>query len=346
MDVELATRYGQANQGSMDVAGRFGRKSNWMFVIIGASLLMITLMRFKPLCPDEVFAAGYGADSFPDRALLRTVDEDMCKIWENGQVTLYRQIFDTAEGAKLTNNWNYAGGDKAVPFTVCSYIMGFTILRPQCCAFAVAADADQSNSLEESEFKTFRRLLIRYKALIEVYLKCSGFGFRQCEAAGNMEKISETVRAVFYDLDKNKDNWLEQRELEGIFAAFGSAVSSPKTGWAERTFYNKVMHFTRSYPFLLDKDHNGVLDSKEINLVNYFFITKATAVAKPDAVEKPKEHDRCKNLVLWVSRVATLPKLVSLDAVCDKYKDPETVLRKTGVLSCYENSCLNKPPPS
>jgi len=332
MDVELATRYGQANQGSMDVAGRFGRKSNWMFVIIGASLLMITLMRFKPLCPDEVFAAGYGADSFPDRALLRTVDENVCKFIDSPQTSKYKDVLDLEAAVKskvdanVLEKLNNLEADLrdtvAVPYKVCEVLLG-SIMKPQCCAFAVAADADQSDSLDASEFKTLIRLLVRYQALIPIYQKCSGFGFGQCEAAGLMEKISETVRTVFYDLDRNRDNWLEQRELEGIFAVFGSAVSSPKRGWSERTFYQQVLHFTRSYPFLLDKDHNGVLDSKELKLVKFFFAS-----------------GRCKNMVLWVSRVQTLPKLVSLDDICTPaFDDPVKILRRLGVLSCYEHSC-------
>jgi len=327
MDVELATRYGQANQGSMDVAGRFGRKSNWMFVIIGASLLMITLMRFKPLCPDEVFAAGYGADSFPDRALLRTVDEKVCKLISTESTEKFKNVLDKSVldkfEAGVLDGTIPAGttDDNAVPYTVCK-LLGST-LRPQCCAFAVAADADQSDSLDASEFKTLTRLLLRYKLLIPIYQTCSGFGFRQCEAAGLMNDIAETVRKVFHDLDKNRDNWLEQRELEGIFAVFGSAVSSPKRGWSERTFYQQVLHFTRSYPFLLDKDHNGVLDSKELKLVKFFFAS-----------------GRCKNMVLWVSRVQTLPKLVSLDDICTPaFDDPVKILRRLGVLSCYEHSC-------
>jgi len=308
MDVELATRYGQANQGSMDVAGRFGRKSNWMFVIIGASLLMITLMRFKPLCPDEVFAAGYGADSFPDRALLRTVDNEVC-------TTLL-----TSQAEKSKNGNVMADCTTLVP----------KILTPQCCAFAIAADADQSEQLDVAELKTLTTQVVRYKKLITLYYQCSGFGSRACP---HSDDVATEVRNLFHDLDKNHDNWLEQRELVGIFAAFGSAVSSPQGGMSERSFSRTMLHLTRSYPFLLDRDHNGVLDEKEMKLVHYFFT--------PSGIVGNEMDTRCPNFVLWVSRVQTLRRLVELDTICPKGKTtfPLDVLRRLGVVGCFDQEC-------
>jgi len=323
MDVELATRYGQANQGSMDVAGRFGRKSNWMFVIIGASLLMITLMRFKPLCPDEVFAAGYGADAFPDRALLRTVDESVC----NFKTTLkYPEIYSVEEMSKRkidkADTASAADLMKVCELDIDQAIKNAKILKPQCCAFILAADTDQSEGLSISEVTVMRNLLKRYKDLIWVYYRCSGFTFKKCEAGE--EDIAGKVRGVFHTLDKNKDNWLEQSELVGIFAAFGSAVASPRGGMSERSFYGKMHHLTMSYPFLLDRDYNGVLDSKEMELINYFFANNG----------KVSEAARCSNLVLWVSRVQRLRKLVSLKEICQGEEDTLKKLKKLGVIAC------------
>jgi len=324
MDVELATRYGQANQGSMDVAGRFGRKSNWMFVIIGASLLMITLMRFKPLCPDEVFAAGYGADAFPDRALLRTVDKSVCTLTT---AVKYEDIYTPAEFASMKNSDAIDKSAAADLMKVCDIdiaieIESAKILKPQCCAFALAADTDQSEGLSKSEVDVMRNLLRRYKDLIWVYYRCAGFKFKKCEA--DKEDIAATVRGVFHKLDKNKDNWLEQSELVGIFAAFGSAVASPRGGMSERSFYGKMHHLTMSYPFLLDRDYNGVLDSKEMELINYFFANNG----------KVSEAARCSNLVLWVSRVQRLRKLVSLKEICQGEEDTLKKLKKLGVIAC------------